>query len=61
MKTMGSRRKRKRDEAYFADLQSRLEMRAEKEIRRQLARFDTTSDIGKCRLATFISKSIRPA
>jgi hypothetical protein len=31
-------------------------MRAEKEIRRQLARFDTTSDIGKCRLATFIQR-----
>src|SRR5262249_15893018 len=51
-----SARKRKCSEAYLADLQIRLEQRAEREINRQLARFDSQTEDAKKEYRAFIDR-----
>lgn len=48
---------KRRDEAYFADLQSRLERRTERLIERQLARFSSDTEEGKKILVAFVDRS----
>lgn len=48
------RRRKKRSEASLADLQSRLEQRAEREINRQLAGLDSQSEDGKKDFEAFV-------
>jgi hypothetical protein len=51
-----SARKQKRNEAYLADLQIRLEQRAERGINRQLAQFDSETEEGKKEYQAFIDR-----